>query len=411
MFYKEEKTKVKKVFLTSSNAISAGALVCYDRDNTAGTDVDGTALDATSSSYSRGLYVEFPVTGNLHNFAGVATQAYDAVTGGQWIDIYEPCGGMLDVLTDQSCSTGTTWITCQVSTTGVAGGIGEGPIIGLARQTIDRSSTSGLAQIEAWPIDPRNKPYGLAVPSSTANNFSPAIWETCPINEIRANPSLGYELFDDFVQVGATTAPWEIVGTNGTFTGLAGTAGGIGRLAVPGTDNDECYVASSNDAAGLVKLSTAGKRMWFEARVKPSSVTVEHGIFVGLGEEKAIAADFMTDNTMALKVVDAIGFQVVAAAGADAAKLDTIVQLNGGALAQVKDTAATLTAAWTNLGMVYDGGTMTFYVNGVALADTIASTGTNFPLDQVLEVVFALKAGSGAAQYLDVDWVRVVQLR
>jgi hypothetical protein len=56
-------------------------------------------------------------------------------------------------------------------------------------------------------------------------------------------------------------------------------------------------------------------------------------------------------------------------------------------------------------------GVVTFYLNGVALADTIASTATNFPLDQIMCPTFGVKIGSAAAENLDIDWWYAAQLR
>ncbi len=410
----QEDECIRRVYYTGSDEMKAGYALCHDRDNITAIGVAGTALAAANASHARHIYVEKPASGNLHNFAGLVATDSAGKTGPCWLNIVVPnCPGtVLTPFTDQSCTIDSTLLTVKAASY-IVGGAGQGVVIGKALQTINRSSTNGTVQAALAMPNPLEKAYGDAVPSSTNNALSPAIWEGCPWNEIGRNPSLGYRFFDDFLQVGATTAPWVIVGTNGTAAGLATAEGGVVRVSGPGTDNDECTFSSNNNAAGMIKLSTTGKRLWYETRVRPSQVATAQGIFVGFLEETGAADTNFTDDTTAMEVLDSIGFQVVSAAdGAACSYIDTIIQLTSGALVQVADHASDFVAAtWINLGMVYDGGTMTFYVNGVALADTVASTATNFPLDQVMQLAWGVKCGSAAVSSLDVDWVRVAQLR
>ena len=206
-----------------------------------------------------------------------------------------------------------------------------------------------------------------------------------------------------------TGFPYKIQGANGTCLTVAGTPYGVIQLLATGTDNDECYVTYNNALTGLIKAD-ATHDWCFEARVKLSQITAEQGVFVGLAEESAVGADFMADDTMALKVIDAIGFQIVHATAA-AAMWQTIIQLNGGARVAVSATAKAGTTDWMRLGMRSVSGTVTFYVDGNPLANTVKSSATNFPLDQVMLPTFATKTGKNAANSLYVDWWRASQLR
>jgi len=252
-----------------------------------------------------------------------------------------------------------------------------------------------------------------AIPGSAAGGgLSPAIWSDCPRVQLLADPSVGVIDGDDFTRLGTTGFPYEISGANGTFLQVAGEPYGVARLLAAGTDNDECEIASNNDLAGLIKAD-ASKKWWFEARVKVSQITLAQGVFVGLGEEAGIGNDLFTDNTMALKVIDYLGFQIIAATDI-AAIWQTVMALNGGARVAISATAATAAVAWVKLGMKSVPGTaatITFYVDGVALADVVLSSATNFPLDQVMEIVFGTKCGQGTANSLDVDWWSAAQLR
>jgi len=245
--------------------------------------------------------------------------------------------------------------------------------------------------------------------TASGAGLSPDIWSDCPRLQMLLDPTVGILAGDDFPHVQVTGFPYAIAGANGTFLSVTGTPYGVARLLAPGTDNDECYVTYNNALAGLIKAD-ATKNWWFEARVKVSQISTAQGVFVGLAEEAGVGVDFMTDNTMALKVVDSIGFQILAATDI-AAIWQTQMALNGGARAAISATAGTASVAYVKLGMKSVLGTVTFYINGVALADTTTSATANFPLDQVMCPCFATKCGSAAANSLDVDWWHAAQLR
>lgn len=239
--------------------------------------------------------------------------------------------------------------------------------------------------------------------------LSPAIWGDIPLLQMSVDPSLGVVAGDDFVTLGTDGFPYDIVGANGTFLPLAGEQYGAAEAVATGADNDECNVSSNNNLAGLIKANTDDD--WaFEARVKINQIATAQGVFVGLSEETGTGADFMTDDTMAMKVLDGIGFQILAATDI-AAVWQTMISLNGGARVAVAADAANAAVAYVKLGMKCVDGTVTFYVNGLPLADTIASSATNFPLDQVLEFVLATKCGSGVENSVIIDWWKAAQLR
>lgn len=264
-----------------------------------------------------------------------------------------------------------------------------------------------------------NYPNGVSCidrSASPANvGLSPEIWWDCPIISMMSNPVVGVVDGDDFTRVQATGFPYLITGANGTFLAVPNVQHGQAILTATGADNDECFVTTNNNVAGLIKAD-ASKKWWFEARVKVSQITLAQGVFVGLAEETGVGADFMTDNTMAMKVLDSIGFQIVAATNI-AAIWQTMHQLTGGARAAVQAAAATASTNFVKLGMKSTPNaagtvaTVRFYVDGVALADTVLSSATNFPLDQVMQVTFATKCGQATANTLTLDWWKAAQLR
>lgn len=262
---------------------------------------------------------------------------------------------------------------------------------------------------EILTMDAANKKISLSPGTASGAGLSPNIWSDCPLLEMTVDPTLGITDGDNFTRVQATGFPYELVGANGTFAAVAGQAQGVARILATGADNDEAYISSNNDKAGIIKAD-ATKNWWFEARVKLSQITAEQGVFVGLAEETGVGADLMTDDTMAMKVLDSIGFQIVHAVAA-AAQWQSMMQLSGGARAAANATLALGSTDYVKLGMKSVLGTVTFFVDGIADATTVLSSAANFPLDQVMEVVFATKTGKAAANSLDIDWWKVAQRR
>ena len=243
--------------------------------------------------------------------------------------------------------------------------------------------------------------------------LSPLIWDDCPRAQMLVDPTIGHFVGDNFAQATAksfTTAyDYTIAGANGTLTHTAGDPNGVALLTAPGTDNDECNVNAAT-GVGIVSL-TAAANWWFETRVKMNQITTAQGVFVGLVDDQVtMGVDFMTDNTMALKVQGLIGFQVIAAVDA-AAIWQTIHVKAAGARVALNTTAATASTGWVKLGMKCVSGTVAFYVNGVQDATTVASSATNFPLNLYGVPCWATKCGSAAANTLSVDWWYGAQLR
>jgi hypothetical protein len=264
-----------------------------------------------------------------------------------------------------------------------------------------------------------NFPHGLSVinQETTAGGvgLSPLIWGDCPILGMLADPGIGLIGGDDFTGVQTTGFPYAIAGANGTFLAVPAVQYGEAKLLATGADNDECFVTTGNNLAGMIKADTS-KSWWFEAKVKISQITLAQGVFVGLAEETGVGTDFMTDNTMAMKVIDSIGFQIIAATDI-AAIWQTVMHLTGGARVAISAAAATASVSYVKLGMKStpnEAGTVAtvrFYVNGVALTTSTTTAATNFPLNQVMQVTFATKCGQGTANSMTLDWWRAAQLR
>lgn len=182
-----EKQHLKKVYYTGSDTLKAGYLVCYDRDYGTAANVD----------LARASYVEKPSATNLKWFAGVVSSKSDGKTGPCDIEIVEPTGAMAKVFTDQNCTLGTTLLTLQAGSY-YAGGVGEGPIIGIAYQTVDRSSTAGPveAQLFGGGVDALAAPLGYIPDPGDGKDIDTSLSGTCALvtagSETRGLPDPSY---------------------------------------------------------------------------------------------------------------------------------------------------------------------------------------------------------------------------
>lgn len=248
------------------------------------------------------------------------------------------------------------------------------------------------------------------------DGLSPNIWHDCPILQMMTDPTLGVFAGDDFTFVQPSTAtsyPYAVYGTGGTFSANAGAMYGQAKLATGTTANNECYVTSNSNVAGLIKAD-ASHKWWFEARVQINKASGIQGVFVGLAQEAGVDADFMTDTTMALKMVDVIGFQILSASNIPAV-WQTVIQKSGGSRTAINSNALGGTTNFVKLGIKsvpkQGAATITFYADGVPLTGTALSTATNFPLNKMLQATFATKTGAASANVLLVDWWFAAQLR
>ncbi len=399
--YKTEKVSTKVVQYTGTDVLKTGYALCYDRVNNAAKDAQGKTLDATKGSFARFSNVSKPAVGNLYNFAGIVAPGVSPRSGPCQVKIVIPTGGSVDVFTDQNCTQNATLLCVQAGSYAF-GGLGTGPVLGFAIQTIDRATTNGTVQSLARMPDIFRKPFGDSVPSSSVNTFSPAMWESCPVNEIRENPALGYLYeFDPMAPVDPTDGHgYDITQVTSGVIAAAGGAGG-GLLIDSGGN------ASSDDGINVEKLGAdwlpaAGKKLWFEGRISLSDITGQY--FFGLHDaDNAIIAAGLA----AVSSDNLIGFY--RDAGTAAAKLEfASCKINS---SDIQATAATVAnGAEINLGFIVDGITsITPYINGVA-GTPITNTST-IPVVAMLLAFVAQVEGTTADAEMTIRSLRVAQLR
>lgn len=99
-YSKQAREIVRRVFFTASTALRRGQAVCYDRDYGTAAAEDGR----------RDKFVEVPSTSNNLHFAGVAIKDYLAVSGGQWIEIFEP-GSVVPINTLIATTVNATYLS------------------------------------------------------------------------------------------------------------------------------------------------------------------------------------------------------------------------------------------------------------------------------------------------------------
>lgn len=252
---------------------------------------------------------------------------------------------------------------------------------------------------------------------------SPKIWNDCPVLDFELNPQLGFHIFDDLqhgIVVAANKSVSEVAALNTTgdwaaFT-LTGTAistlatdiHGVVTLTVTTDEDADCRIAypQNIETAGMFSF-VAGKKLWMEARVKVDNVTnAKMNTFIG----------FMKESQMATG-------ELIAVAGGVTADVPYVAfrqnEDNGDAWrthyntsghSVVSNTAGVITInAWHKLGIYSDGTTITYYIDGVALVDTVLLSASNFPNGEELGFYFGIVAASADSIVGSIDWLRVAQ--
>ena len=220
------------------------------------------------------------------------------------------------------------------------------------------------------------------------------MWVGCPAKLDPTYDSVAVEFFEDFTRGFDATNVWAVTEDDAACTQVVqDAAGGTLLLTNTAVDDNAQQIAGRSEAFKLA----AGKTLWFEARVKISDAT-ESDLIVGLvadGEDMTGVAD----NRFA----DGIGFF----------KADGATALQFGASKDGTDTGAntnvgTVTTGWHVIGFRVDGLTSaTPYFDGVA-GTPISAT---FCDDEALCPIAMVRNGAAAAKTLEVDYVKVVQLR
>ena len=392
-----DRLTLKSVKYTGSDALRAGYLVCYDRDNATATTNAGAAIALTSESYARHRYVEKPAAGNVRSFAGVVSRDYDAVTGGRIIDIEVPIAGgfVTNLFSSANATANSTPLYVQAGSY-VAGSSG-GTYLGRALQTVDRSSTNGLVQAIVYPTLESSVEYG----TDASTNPSQTIWSNLPsVADLLRDPSLGRWVDTRYGNTG-----W----TSNSDTSAVLDRGTAGEFTLfTSADNDECGLVFNQNG---FKIGSGSGKLAFEARLKLSIVNKAHGMFIGLCSEMA-RTNFLNDTgAVAVNTRDYFGLSVPEADpdGGDLFALEsggTQVTLDADAVAFTADT-------YVKFGFYYNGTDVITYNAGTAIGDNALAAeiaSTTFPTNISMAPAMWVKGGATDDYTVTVAWLRCIQI-
>ena len=271
----------------------------------------------------------------------------------------------------------------------------------------------------------KTKPLWTQVPNCGPNltlidrDYSPAagasVWHNCPQLAL-LDPYVGWTFFEDFLDMpcdDTTHNPtaWSYSGIHPSqITFPISLLSGVIQLDSANTDLDETYIQAGHSVtvAPFVITDASLNPVFFEARVRMLEIA-DLGAFIGLAEEGSAAAGFLTDATGVLVNKDLIGFNILNAS-------PTAWNFTYKALGQVVYTQANVVAndgaTWVRLGFYFDGlHTVRTYINGVLNATTHLTSAATFPTGEEMSPIIAIKTGEGVLKRIQVDYIKVVQIR
>jgi hypothetical protein len=263
---------------------------------------------------------------------------------------------------------------------------------------------------------------------------SPVIWGDCPVADFNKYPGeQGQHYFNDFHQtvVGGATL---VLGQPGGLTcylesdtvadcALQADNDGVILLQNDGTDADVSAITSGDNVAGRFKTPTAGganRKIWFEARIKPVTVTdADGGFYVGLaapGEAKD-GGGGMAAGGASLTDIDQVGF---AQLSGDGDKLIYAYNEATSGTAQTGTAGVLVAATWVKVGfcitLTKEGSMeLRWYVDGVDLGNTkavdLSAANANWPGATDMDILMSYVGESGVANGdgIYIDWVRCAE--
>lgn len=267
------------------------------------------------------------------------------------------------------------------------------------------------------PIDDVPNAYG----ANSSVGPSDSLWNDCPWNNIQLDPTIGISYFNDYVErlgggqqilTGTSTteiADWIQTEVTSGLTARSEVAGGVLRVSSEG-------IVAADDGLTVMYRATpfipaADKTLWFEVRLALTNIDAAAGaedqFFVGLCDTitSALAGGTIDD------VVDKVGFYHHD--GSVTATMEFITALGNAEEATASATPLLVTGTFVKLGFKIEWigsiETITPYVNGVA--GTPHNTVTTVPVSNGLGICYAAVSEGTTIALMDVDWVRVAQLR
>lgn len=231
---------------------------------------------------------------------------------------------------------------------------------------------------------------------------SDGVWRDFEFGNVRDYLFMGDDFlnFEDQVSTAEHGGYISYLDTGCTCKKLDDGWGGVARLLLDATGSDEegAFTLIDSNQLGAI-LTTGPKKLWFETRIKLSSVAAISG-FVGLAEENCPADSLLADDGTGINK-DYVGFRILEA---DPDGIDAVYRTASGTEGVVKNEAQVAVAAtWYKLGIYYDEKYIRYYVDGVEVGSVLAST-SGVPVGEYLAPLFAFKQHAAAEKILDIDW-------
>ena len=254
--------------------------------------------------------------------------------------------------------------------------------------------------------------------TDTGNGPSAIIWADCPVLEMVLDPGRGDHVYDNFALSNIENGDgYQGLGDNAPVY-VVDTLEGRLSVTSGGTDNNQSMLATSVDLGHVSDAAGEEAKMWFEARVKVSSIS-DMGLFVGLAAEADAAVDFLDDNSADIvTTANCLGFHTATAAPAT---VRSVYHNGSGEATAVESGIHTLVAdTYVKLGFVFDpdeadaAKKIRFYVNGAETATAVSATNiaaATFPDSVNMGLVLTTKTGEAVTKSLVVDWWRFAQVK
>jgi len=311
----------KRVFCTITTALKRGMCVCYDRDRV--TDERGNSYAATVVNTGRFRVVETPDLGNIEDFAGWVAADYGAApTGeaGRFIEIITPIiGACVPVYAKSACVINSTILGPVPGQTYMVAGAVFSPWAVKAVQTVATLGTTA-GEVQAIVIRSDSREAKMSVQA----------------------------LETHFMEQAGVSGWTQTIASGGAVSLIVTEAGGVLQLLNDNTDDDVINL----QALAAVVL-TASKALHFKARVKLTPTTANQiEAFVGLHATDTDIVAGRANHIGFLKDDNDANIYVTAKVGTET-KTDSTVDDD---------------AAYHVYEMIYDGGTLTHYIDGVAHA-------------------------------------------
>jgi hypothetical protein len=239
----------------------------------------------------------------------------------------------------------------------------------------------------------------------------PVLWRRAP--GFTNDPGVAFEFFDDFINpAGSAASDYHAYTSNddaGTGTNVfQDVPGGVYSVVTAGVDND--YHAMSTVAENWTFAE--GKELWFEARFKVAEATTNESTW-WLGLTDTLTTGGMQANALGpLASYDgALIYKTP-----ETAMTVNLEASNAGTQTNTSAFATVVTDTWSRAGFYFDGAATTsaitpFFHDGSdwTEGDAVALTLSGL---EPMHAVFGIKAGpSGGAETLQMDYLRIVQLR